>query len=329
MIIWKKYKLLGIALLASFVMTGCISMKVNLMEDYTDPLKEFTLEGNGQNKVLVIPINGFISDQEQEAMMRKKPSLVKEVVSQIKKAEKDPDVKAIVLKVNSPGGTVTGSDILYHELTKLKRNRGIPLVASMMDITTSGGYYISLPADHIVAHQTTITGSVGVVFMRPKLQGLMDKIGVSVETTQSGKDKDMGSPFRPTTEREMKSFQVIIDEMADLFESKVRKHRKINSNAIDEIMTAKIFTARQALELGMIDQIGFTDDAIDKAKMMAGLESDARVVMYRRLEFADDNIYNNLTARSGSGTPLIDLKPLSTFSNIKAGFYYTWPSASE
>ncbi len=323
---WAKSRFLGVALLASLITTGCVSMNVKV-PDYTDPLKEFTLEGEGPDKVLVIPIQGPISDQEEKGMMRSKPSLVKEVVSQIRKAEMDPDVKAIVLKVNSPGGAVTASDILYNELLKLKTKRGITLVASMMDIATSGGYYISLPADHIVAHKTTITGSVGVVFMRPKLIGLMDKVGVSIETTKSGKDKDMGSPFRHTTAQEEESFQAIIDELAGLFKAKVVKHRGLKTENIEKIMTAKIFTASQALELGLIDQIGFTDDAIDKAKELAGIDSQSKVVMYRRIEFADDNIYNNISSHSMSNTPLVDLGPLSRMSSISTGFYYTWPAA--
>lgn len=323
---WAKSRFLGVALLASLITTGCVSMNVKI-PNYTDPLKEFTLEGEGPNKVLVIPIQGPISDQEEKGMMRKKPSIVKEVVSQIRKAEMDPDIKAIVLKVNSPGGTVTASDIIYNELLKMKTKTGITLVASMMDIATSGGYYISLPADHIVAHKTTITGSVGVVFMRPKLIGLMDKVGFGMETTISGKDKDMGSPFRPTTVQEAESFQVIIDELASLFESKVVKHRHPKAEDLEMIMTAKIFTASQALELGLIDQIGFMDDAIDKAKEMAGIDSRSRVVMYRRVEFADDNIYNNISSHSMSNTPLVDLGPLSKMSSISTGFYYTWPAA--
>jgi len=324
-----KYKFLSVAALVSLVMTGCGTMKLNIIEDYTEPLKEFTLEGQGSDKVLVIPINGVITDAEQKEMMRKQPSIVKEVVSQIDKAERDSNVKAIVLKVNSPGGTVTGSDLLYNELNKFKTQRNIPLVVCMMDVATSGAYYLSLPADHIVAHQTTITGSVGVVFMRPKLIGLMDKIGMDIETSKSGKDKDMGSPFRPTSANELKLFQAIIDEMAGLFKSKVLKHRKVDNNAIREIMTAKVYTASQALKLGMIDQIGYTDDAINKAKELAGLESDSQVVMYRRVEFADDNIYNDITALSGSGSSLLDLGPLNKLSNINAGFYYTWPAATE
>ncbi len=324
-----KFITLSAAILASLVITGCGSMKLNLTEDYSEPLKEFTLEGEGKDKVVVIPIKGMISDDEEKEMMRKQPSLVKEVVSHIKKAEEDPGVKAIVLTVDSPGGSITGSDILYNEFNKLKTKRNIPLVVCMMDIATSGGYYVSLPADHIVAHQTTITGSVGVVFIRPKFNGLMDKIGLDIETSKSGKDKDMGSPFRPTTEDEQILFQAIIDEMADLFKSRVLRHRNVNDEVINEIMTAKVYTARQALELGMIDQIGYTDDAVEKAKELAGLESDSRVVIYRRIEFADDNIYNNITAHSGAGTSLLDLGPLNKLSSIKAGFYYTWPGATE
>lgn len=323
----KKYRFFVVAILVGMVMSSCVSMKMPV-PDYTDPLREFTLEGSGDNKVLVIPVNGFISDKEEDGMMRRKPSLVKEIVSQIRKAETDPEVRAVVLKMNSPGGTVTGSDILYNELLKFKSSKGIPLVVSMMDVAASGGYYVSLPADHIVAHQTTITGSVGVVFMRPKLMGMMEKIGVEIETSKSGRDKDMGSPFRPTTDSEARSFQEIIDEMAALFKSRIVKHRNPKKAPLDEIMTAKIFTAKQALDLGMIDQIGFTDDAIDKAQSLAGIDANSRVVMYRRIEFADDNIYNNITARTSSSGPLVDLGPLTQISNIKAGFYYTWPAAS-
>ncbi|MBU2513409.1 signal peptide peptidase SppA [bacterium] len=325
--ILRKLKLFGIIFISSLVATGCISMKVNLT-DYTDPLKEVTLEGKGNNKVAVIPINGHISDKEEEGMMRRKPSLVKEVVSQIRKAENDPGVKAIVLKINSSGGSVTASDMLYNEIKKLKEKTNIPVVVSMMDIATSGGYYVSLPADHIVAHQTTITGSVGVVFIRPKFQGLMDKIGVGVETSQSGVSKDMGSPFRPTTVGEEKSFQIIIDEMADIFESKVRQHRNLSDAAMEEVMMAKVYTAKQALAIGLIDEIGYTETAISKAKSMAGLEEDARVIMYRRVEFADDNIYNDISAHSATGSSLVNLGALSQLSDIKAGFYYTWPAVT-
>ena len=323
-----KIKLLIVAALVSLVMTGC-SMNLSLTEDYTKPLKEITIQGSGSNKVLVIPIKGFISDAEQEEMMRKKPSFLMRIVSQLKRAENDASIRAIVLKISSPGGTVTASDMLYNELNKLKMKRGIPLVVCMMDVATSGGYYVSLPADHIVAHQTTITGSIGVVFIRPKISRLMDKIGIDVETSKSGKDKDMGSPFRSTTDEELKLFQAIIDEMSDLFESKIRAHRKLTDDAMKEILMAKVYTAKQALQLGMIDQIGYTDDAIDKAKELAGLDSDARVIMYRRVEFADDNIYNDITARSLTGTPLLDLGPLSRLSNLNAGLYYAWPAAIE
>lgn len=324
-----SFKLLIITTLFSLMMAGCVPMKLNITKDYSEPLEEYTLQGDGGDKVLLVSIKGFISDTEREEMMRKQPSFLKELVSQIKKAEFDPNIKAIVLKISSPGGTVTASDILYNELEKLKSKRGIPLVACMMDLATSGGYYVSLPADHILAHQTTITGSVGVVFIRPKISGLMDKIGIAVETSKSGKDKDMGSPFRSTTEEELKLFQAIIDEMADLFESKIRKHRKLNDEAVKEILTAKVYTAKRALELGMIDQIGYTDDAIDKAKELAGLDRNARVIMYRRTEFADDNIYNDITTNSFTGAPLLDLGPLKSLSNLDAGFYFAWPAAIE
>src|SRR3972149_2557404 len=192
----------AITVMILLFVTACSLPRIKLFSDEIDPLKEYTLEGSSADKILLIPVEGLISDNPQKSFTRSLPSTVQQVVSQLKKAEKDEHVKALLIKVNSPGGSVTASDILYHEIQSYKVKTGAKIVVSMMDIAVSGAYYLSLPADRIIAHPTTVTGSVGVIFLHTKIRGLMDKIGIAVEIIKSGKNKDMGSLFRESSQEE-------------------------------------------------------------------------------------------------------------------------------
>jgi protease-4 len=304
---------------------GCGAPRINLFPDSTEPLREFTLEGKGKEKVVVIPLTGTISDNPKKGLFRHEPSMVQEFVSQLKAAEKDPDVRAVVLKVDSPGGTVTASDILYHEISGFKERTGAVVVAAFMKSATSGAYYLSLPADLIVAHPTTVTGSTGVIFLRPKVAGLLDKIGVGVEVSKSGSLKDMGSPFRSTTEEEERILQEMIDELARRFLGLVVLHRSLGEEALSEVATARVYLAREALDLGLVDEIGYLDDALARARTLAGLPEDGRVVVYRRRTFTDDNIYNSAALRdAGTELSLLDLGPAASFSALDPGFHYLW-----
>ena len=186
----------------SFLVSGCGGINFNLWPDRTKPLKERVLEGKAEGKVAIIPITGFISESPRRELIGKEPSLVQEVVAQLRLAEKDPEVKAVLLKVASPGGTVTASDLLYHEIMAFKERKKAKIIVMMMSTAASGGYYVSLPADVIYAHPTTITGSIGVIFLRPTVTTLMDKVGVTVEINKTGKNKDMGSPYRTASPEE-------------------------------------------------------------------------------------------------------------------------------
>ncbi|NNK84549.1 MAG: S49 family peptidase, partial [Desulfobacterales bacterium] len=152
----RNYTLIFLTLIV-FLFSGCAMPNISLFTDDTTSLKEFTLQGTGKGRILVIPIKGKISDSTTKGLIFTKPSLIQEVVSQLKLAEKDKRIKAVILKIDSPGGTVTASDILYHEIVAFKKRTGIKLVVAMMDVAASGGYYISMPADFIFAHPTTIT----------------------------------------------------------------------------------------------------------------------------------------------------------------------------
>jgi protease-4 len=312
------------------IFSGCSLPKFSLIPE-RGPLKETTLQGEGDQKVLVIDVNGVISDQPRQHLLQSRPSMVQEVVAQLQRAETDGHIKAVLLKINSPGGTVTASDILYHEISEFKKRTGVHIVVAMMNLAASGGYYISLPADWIMAHPTTVTGSIGVIFARPQVSGFMDKLGLAMEVNTSGEQKDMGSPFRPPTETERAIFQKLTDGMAGRFHDLVSTHRKLAPQQMEQVATARVFLADDAKNLGLVDQIGYLGDALDKAKALAGLPEDARVVTYRRRESEDDTIYNpsgslqhgGISDSLGAMLPL--LAPLSVGG--EAGFYYIWPAA--
>ncbi len=325
----RRYMLTVLAVAGLLLLNGCAVPKINLFPSGTEPLQEFTIQGTEEGKVLVIPINGIITDFQREKLFYTTPSMVQEVVSQLNKAEKDKEVKAVLFKINSPGGTITASDVLYHEILAFKRRTGCKVVVAMMDLATSGGYYVSLPADFILAHPTTLTGSVGVIFIRPKITGLMGKIGLEMEVNKSGKNKDMASPFRETTKEEEKILQALTDEMGKRFIDLVAKNRKLDKKRMAEISTARVYLAEQALDLGLVDKVGYLKDAISEAKRLAGLKKDARVVVYRRSEYANDNIYNTSTTKyMGGSNALIDLGLADSVASLRPGFYYLWTPAA-
>jgi protease-4 len=316
-----------IAMLILMMVTACSGPRIKLFSDTIDPLKEFTLEGSGKDKILLIPVNGLISDMPKKGLIHTSASLVEQIVSQINKAEKDKQIKAVLFKINSPGGTITASDLLYHEISSFKERTGTKITVSMMDVATSGAYYISLPADLIMAHPTTVTGSVGVIYLQPKVGGLMDKIGLGVDVKKYGKNKDMGSPFRDSSEEEQKLMQKAVNDFGERFIRLVQKHRKPERQALSEISTARVFLAEEALKLGLVDKIGYLSDAVKESKMLAGISKDARVVVYRRNEFPEDNYYNTAgIASEDLNISVINIELPESLS-LKTGFYYLWPGA--
>ena len=320
-------KILAAVLLVILIfIIGCAAPKIRLFPSQADPLREFTLEGKSAPKILVVPIRGIISDAPREGFVRTRPSIVQEVVAQLRRAEEDEEIKAVILKIDSPGGSVTASDILYSEIAAFKKRTGVKVVVAMMGVAASGGYYIALPADYILAHPTTLTGSIGVIFARPKVTGLMQKIGVAVEVNKSGVDKDMGSPFRQTSAAEEKIFQDLTDRLGVRFVDLVARHRKLEPEVVAQISTARVYLANEALELGLVDGIGYLDSAVGQAKKLAGLAEDAKVIVYRRTEYPDDNIYNTSTRYGDGKVSLISMELPGSLNQVQTGFFYLWPA---
>lgn len=322
----KKFNWTFTAVLIVTLCFGCTGPRISLFPDASDPLREVTLEGRAQEKIQVIPITGLITDAPKDRVIRTMPSMVQEVVSHLHLAEKDDKVKVVLLKIDTPGGTATASDILYHEILAFKARTGKKVVVCMMNLATSGGYYVSLPADRIIAHPTAVTGSVGVILMRPEVSGLMEKIGVGVQVNKSGENKDMGSPFRPITPAEENMLQDLADTLGKRFVDLVEQHRGLHGERLATVADARVFLADAAVDAGLVDKIGYLSDAIAEAKQIAGLAADARVVTYRRTEYPDDNLYNTLTSGSRTGPmPLVDMGPITDLLALDAGFYYLWP----
>jgi protease-4 len=267
------------------LLAGCSVISVDL----TPPIKaleEATVEGRGNAKIQLLDISGVLSDEAVTPVLTlgsppaRVPLLVR-IREELKKAEDDSKVRALVVRINSPGGTVTASDIVYRELELFRQRAKIPVVAALMDVAASGGYYVALAADTIVAHPTTVTGSIGTIMVNVNAEGLMQKIGVAATTIKSGEHKDMGSPFRTLTDEERKIFQGVIDDLHRQFVAKVVERRRLAADAARRLADGRVFTAEQALTHGLIDRVGYMPDALDLARQAAGV-SEAKVVVYRR-----------------------------------------------
>jgi len=315
----------GLLLVLTVVLAGC-APRFSLFGDFAEPLREYPLQGEDRdNKIAVIHVRGFITTDPDEGLVRDRPGPVQETVAHLKKAQGDDAVKAVVLMVDSPGGTVTASDVLFAEIEDFRQRSGCTVVVLFLNLGTSGAYYMSLAADRIMAHPSTITGSVGTIFIRPKVYGLMDKLGLDVEVTRSGEMKDMGSPFRETTEDEADLFQEIIDRQNARFLALVEEKRGEKLRADKVYADGRVLTSDQALDMGLIDGIGYFRDAVDQARETAGLPKDPLVVVYRRCEYHDDNVYNPMTGQAGSDVPRMIEQGLARYLPVpRTGLYYLW-----
>jgi protease IV len=302
------------------VMTGCVS--VSLFPPKL-PLQEKTLEGTGAEKILLISLSGLIADGKDDGILDHDDNLVSRVREELTRAAKDEHVKAMLLRINSPGGTVTASDILYHEVMMLKHIRKIPVVAVIMDVGASGGYYVAAAADRIVAHPTSVTGSVGVIMLRVSVEGLLQKVGLEALAIKSGEKKDIGSPFRPMADDERTIFQSMINGYFARFLEVVQKGRSFTPAQLKPFADGRILTGPQAAELGLVDQVGYLDDGIALAKQLARLPEDARVVTYARPGSYKQNIYSLADGVSSfEALTRFDVTGLARGSSPQ--FYYLW-----
>ena len=310
--------------LITLLTAGCSVISLDLSPRIR-PLEEETVEGSGDAKILLMDFSGFLSDESTSSLLNlttppARVSLLVRVREELKKAKEDDKVKALVLRINTPGGTVTASDVIFRELELFKQDKKIPIVAVMMDVAASGGYYIALAADTIVAHPTTVTGSIGVVMLSFNAEGLMQKIGVSANTVKSAERKDMGSPFRTMTPEERAIFQSVIDDLYRQFLLKVMEKRKLPETTARTLGDGRVYTAEQALTNRLIDRVGYMPDAIELARQEAAIEK-ARVVVYHRPRQYRATYYAEAQPLDGG---LLSSSALGALTGPGPKFLYLW-----
>lgn len=215
------------------------------------------------DKVALVSIEGPIIDS-------------KSAMDEIKEYVKDSSVKAIVLRVDSPGGAVAPSQEIYEEVKKAAAKKKV--VVSMGSLAASGGYYISSPASRIIANPGTLTGSIGVIMEIPNIEGLMNKVGVRTEVIKSGRHKDIASVFRGIGKEERAILQGVLDDVHEQFIGAVAEGRKMLPEEVRKLADGRIFTGKQALDAGLVDELGNLDDAIKAAAKLSGIKGEPEVV---------------------------------------------------
>jgi protease-4 len=309
---------------SALLLQGCSSLLNIELVPRIRPLHEETVEGKGRAKILLMDVSGVLSDESASIALTTPPPkvpIVARVREELKKAEDDDEIKALIVRINSPGGTITASDLIYREIVAFKARKKVPVVAVMMDVAASGGYYAALAADTIIAMPTTVTGSIGVIMLTLNAQGLMEKIGVAPLAIKSADKKDAGSPFRQLTPEERAIFQSVIDQMYGRFVGLIVENRKILEERVRAFADGRIYTADQAKALGLVDSIGYMDDVVASARKAAGLE-DARIIMYHRPREYRSNFYSASPATPGLEASLGSLAGL--VSGMGPRFMYLW-----
>lgn len=289
----------------------------------TTEIEEVVLvPSESRDKILMLDISGVLATTLNPGIFEREGDILSQIYYRLSKASKDKSIKGVILRLDTPGGEVTASDILYNEIKKFKEATGVPVIALFMSVAASGGYYIASACDFIVAHPSSITGSIGVISIFPNVDELFTKLGVKIHVFKSGDKKDAGSSFREMTEEEKQMFQNMIDDFYLDFLDVVYSARKkqLTLEELKEYADGRVFTAKQALELKLIDEIGYFDTALNKILNLAQLK-EAQVISYTYYPKSKTNIY----ATNPKPTPLLEGKNLNDLlPSLKSGFYYLW-----
>jgi len=253
-----------------------------------------------RDRIAMIQVAGLIANAKPRSLLSSGNNPVSDFRETLDAIARDPSVRAVVLRINSPGGTVTASDMMYKDLMEFKKRTNVPVVTCMMDVCASGGYYLSCASDYRVAYPTTITGSIGVIIQTINLNSTLRKLGIASEAVKSGPNKDMGSPFRkpehadaPLTADDRALLQAMVDQFYTAFTEIVKKSpNRVAAADWPTVTDGRVLTGRDAAKLGLIDEVGNIDSAIRKAKELAKIER-AKIIMYVRSGEHRGSVYAN------------------------------------
>ena len=272
------------------LLAGCLSLSSGPSVEF----REVLLQGEGDDKLLLIDIYGpIVNAPILVPNVGVLPGMTARIRQELEIAFDDPDVRGILLRINSPGGTLTDSDIIYHSLMEFKKTKRVKIIASMGDIAASGAVYIAMAADEIYAHPTTITGSIGVVVPHLNYYGLMKKLGLKSDPVTSGRYKDIDSPLKPRDDQERQMLQQLVDAQHRRFVQVIRAGRpKMTREQLQGMADGRLISAQDAKESGLIDEVGYLDDAYRRLGELSGFPKN-RLIRYANAWRTGNNIYSN------------------------------------
>jgi len=275
------------------------------------------------DKVAVVDVAGVLLNAHEPELFAEGEHPVSLLLEQLDKARRDSSVRGVVLRINSPGGTVTASELMHEEVVRFREQSGKPVVAALMDVAASGGYYVACACDEIVAQRSTVTGSIGVLLQTFDLTGTMAKLGVRADAITSGRNKGAGSPFAKMSPEQRAVFQAMVDEMYDQFVAVVAEGRpELSEERVRALADGRVYTAAQALELGLIDRIGTIRDAVALVKQRAGAERVCLVRYHRPLGYAAN--YHATAPQRPGDVNLVKLDVPSLWRWTTPRFLYLW-----
>lgn len=321
-------KLLGVIalLIVSHLVVGC-TINASLFGDRFSELTEVTIEKEGEAKALLISIEGPITSEESRSTFGGTSNTVDEVRRQLKKAaEKDSKIKAVILRINSPGGGATASDTIYNDLKRFKEETKIPVVAYFQDVAASGGYYVAMAADEIVAQPTTITGSIGVIGVMVDAVGMMEKIGVKAHVVRSSQYKASGHPLIEKSAEDLKQIRAIIDQMYNQFVTVVAAGRpKLTKEAIAKLADGQVHMGGPAKDAGLVDHVGYFEMARERAAALADVKQ-IKIVTYSTWGDPGRTEYTSPTVTAPDSPISLDFDLASKLglTNGASRFLYYW-----
>jgi len=318
-----------LAILALFPLAGCFNGLLLRPVQVDGPIEETVVEKAPnllcRDKIVIIDVEGMIMNVRSSGLLGSGENPVALFRERLDAAAKDKRVKAVVLRINSPGGAVTASDIMYQDLLHFREKTGKPVVACMMDVAASGAFYLAMGCDWVFAHPTTVTGSIGVIMSLYNASGLAAKIGITSEPIKSGKIKDIGNPLRLMSEEERTVLQGMVNSFFNQFVHVVATGRHMPEEQVRVLADGRVYTGTNARELGLVDEVGYLDDAIATAKRLAKV-CDAAVVAYDRGSGYRGSIYAGMPNIPSKINIHLDLPGLS--NSTGAAFLYMWEAGN-
>jgi protease-4 len=301
---------------------GNPSFLITPVSDTYELQKVTVAPGSKSDKVAIVEVQGDLLDERAGGLFQAGENPLSLFAQELDQIADDDSVKAVVLRVNSPGGSVTTSDTMYDILLRFRAKTHKPVVAAAMEVDASGAYYVSCAADRIVVSPTSIVGSIGVIFESFNFETTLDKIGVEVNAIKSAPLKDMASPYKHLTPQARQVMQDMVDEYYGRFKNVVATSRGIKDAATLGLVTdGRVFSGDRAVTLGLADQTGRLDDAVDLARKLANVPA-GEVIMYKRPYGYSGSIYAQMPMPTPSSNDMNLKLPMSDW--LPDGFYYLW-----